>query len=76
MKILRSIWAITSISLLSVCTNWINAQKATTRDAFIEKINASLDNQNTQNSDSIFNKLRNEAWSLKEDSLFVDLTFQ
>jgi len=76
MKFLRSIWAITSISLLSVCTNWINAQKATTRDAFIEKINASLDNQNTQNSDSIFNKLRNEAWSLKEDSLFVDLTFQ
>tara|TARA_B110000967_G_scaffold62821_1_gene64605 strand:+ start:6336 stop:8168 length:1833 start_codon:yes stop_codon:yes gene_type:complete len=75
-KILRSIWVLTSISLLGVCGNCINAQKTTTRSAFIERINTAFDTQNTQNSDSLFNVLKEEAWSLKEDSLYVDLTFQ
>ena len=75
-KKLSSFWAVSSIALLSVFVNPINAQQATEKEQFIEKINTAFENQNTQKSDSIFNTLREEAWSLKEDSLYVDLTFR
>ena len=75
-KFIKSTWAITAISLLSAAANCINAQPSDTKAAFIERIQTSLRSQNDQNSDSLFNVLREEAWSLKEDSLYVDLTFQ
>ncbi|MDC1540586.1 hypothetical protein N8480_07965 [Flavobacteriaceae bacterium] len=52
-----------------------NAQQTTEREYFILKINTAY-NQNSIPSDSIINSLREEAWSLKEDSLYVDLTFR
>ena len=69
-------WAVISISLLFASTNFINAQRSSTKATFIERVKTLLQTQNPQNSDSIFNILREEAWSLKQDSLYVDLTFQ
>jgi hypothetical protein len=75
-KISGLTWAVISISLLFASTNFINAQRSSTKAAFIERVKTLLQTQNPQNSDSIFNILREEAWSLKQDSLYVDLTFQ
>ena len=75
-KILKSSWVLASMSLLSLSVNYIYAQQTNARDAFIERINTAFNRQDTQKSDSIFNVLKQEAWSLKEDSLYVDLTFQ
>ena len=72
----RLTWAVIIISLLTACTNCINAQQSNSKAAFIERVNTIIQTQNSQNSDSIFNVLREEAWSLKQDSLYVDLTFQ
>lgn len=69
-------WAVIIISLLTAATNCINAQRSSSKAAFIERVNTIIQTQNSQNSDSIFNVLREEAWSLKQDSLYVDLTFQ
>ena len=69
-------WAVIIISLLTASTNCINAQRSSSKAAFIERVNTIIQTQNSQNSDSIFNVLREEAWSLKQDSLYVDLTFQ
>ena len=75
-KNLKSSWVLASMSLLSLSVNYIYAQQTNARDAFIERINTAFNRQDTQKSDSIFNVLKEEAWSLKEDSLYVDLTFQ
>jgi len=75
-KILKSSWVLASMILLSLSVNCIYAQQSNTRDAFIERINTAFNRQDSQKSDSIFNVLKEEAWSLKEDSLYVDLTFQ
>ena len=75
-KILKSSWVLASMSLLSLSINCIYAQQTNARDVFIERINTAFNRQDTQKSDSIFNVLKEEAWSLKEDSLYVDLTFQ
>ena len=75
-KILRSIWTTTSISLLCMSVNCINAQKAITRDTIIEIKSIAFDAKKAQNTDSLFNVLRDEAWSLKKDSLYEILTFQ
>ena len=75
-KNLKSSWVLASMSLLSLSVNYIYAQQTNARDAFIERINTAFNRQDTQKSDSIFNVLKQEAWSLKEDSLYVDLTFQ
>ena len=72
-KFLKSIWIFASICMIS---GGINAQQNKNRAAFIERINAAFDTQNTQNSDSVFFVLREEARSLKEDSLYVELMFQ
>jgi len=76
LKPLGSVWILASIVLISLCIIPMNAQQVTEKEQFIKKVNALIENQNIQKSDSIFNKLRKEAWSLKEDSLYVDLTFR
>ena len=75
-KLLSSIWVLSSIVLLSLYVNPMNAQQITKKEQFIKKINQVFENQNIQKPDSVFNNLRKEAWSLKEDSLYVDLTFR
>lgn len=75
-RFIRLTWAVIIISLLTASTNCINAQRSSSKAAFIERVNTIIQTQNSQNSDSIFNVLREEAWSLKQDSLYVDLTFQ
>lgn len=75
-RFIRLTWAVIIISLLTAATNCINAQRSSSKAAFIERVNTIIQTQNSQNSDSIFNVLREEAWSLKQDSLYVDLTFQ
>ena len=75
-KFLKSIWRLTRVLLLCVCINHINAQKATAKEKFIAKIDATFSNLNTKISDSILYSLRAEARSLKEDSLYAELTFK
>jgi hypothetical protein len=75
-KILRSIWLLIGITLLSFYSNHTIAQQTPERDAFILKINTALNHQNSVPSDSLLNTFREEAWSLKEDSIYVDLTFK
>jgi len=72
----RLTWAVISISLLTACTNCINAQRSSTKTTFTERVKTITQTLISQNSESIFNLLREEAWSLKQDSLYVDLTFQ
>ena len=74
-KPLSTVWLLANIVLLSLI-NPMNAQQITEKEQFLKNVNALIENQNIQKSDSIFNKLRNKAWSLKEDSLYVDLTFR
>ena len=71
----KSVWLLIGISLLNLYSTPSNAQQTTEREYFILKINTAY-NQNSIPSDSIINSLREEAWSLKEDSLYVDLTFR
>ena len=62
--------------LLILFSNLLTAQQNPKRASFIEKINTAYTNQNITPSDSVFNALREEAWSLKEDSLYLKLTFE
>jgi len=75
-KLYRLIWIITTIEFLGAFSYYLYAQQTNARLPFIEKINTAFDHQNIQKFDSIFNDLRNEALTLKEDSIYIDLTFQ
>lgn len=75
-KLKKSIWAVITVSILCSCANYINAQEVRSKSAFINRVQSALQTQKGQNSDSIFNILKEEAWILKQDSLFVDLTFR
>ena len=75
-KPLSSIRVLASIVLISLCVISMDAQQITENEQFIKKVDTILRNQNIRKSDSIFNSLREEAWSLKEDSIYVDLTFR
>jgi len=58
-------WAIISISLLTACTNFINAQRSSTKTTFIERVKTITQTLNSPNSDIIFNLLREEAWRIR-----------
>tara|TARA_B110000967_G_C18895423_1_gene570258 strand:+ start:929 stop:2764 length:1836 start_codon:yes stop_codon:yes gene_type:complete len=73
-KILESFWLLTTLFFLSI-VNQINAQQTSPREKLISKINAVFDGSNIRFSDSTLYKLRKEAWTLKEDSLYAELTF-
>ena len=71
----KSAWLLIGISLLNLYSTPSNAQQATESEAFVHKVNTTY-NQNSIPADSILNSLREEAWALDEDSLYVDLTLR
>ena len=71
----KSAWLCTGIALLNLYSTPCNAQRTTESEAFIHKVNTTY-NQNSIPADSILNSLREEAWALEEDSLYVDLTLR
>ena len=71
----KSAWLLIGISLLNLYSTPSNAQQATESEAFVHKVNTTY-NQNSIPADSILNSLREEAWALEEDSLYVDLTLR
>jgi len=71
----KSAWLFFGIALLNLNSTPCNAQRTTESEAFIHKVNTTY-NQNSIPADSILNSLREEAWALEEDSLYVDLTLR
>lgn len=67
---------VTSICLLTAFTNRINVQPISTKTSSIERVKSVIQNQKGQNFDSILNVLKEEPWSLEQDSLYLDLAFQ
>ena len=49
---------LSSIVLLTLCVNPMNAQQITKKEQFIKKVNTVFENQPNQKYDSIFNSLR------------------
>ena len=73
-KFIRLLWITASILVFSLFFNCLNAQQPSERERLLIKIDAVRQVQNNVNSDSLLTSLREEAWSLKEDSLYVELT--
>jgi len=75
-KLTKTYWVAIYIFIMSVSVNQINAQQTILKEKLIEKINAINIDPKIKISDTTYYNLRKEAWSLKEDSLYAELTFQ